>query len=57
MRSEKIFGIYTPLEWHNKSKPSLKKMAPFRRGCNICRQEVNRAYQKWWREKQKLLKS
>jgi uncharacterized Fe-S center protein len=48
-----IFGIYTPLEFHTKAKPSLKN-APYNY-CWVCRKHFHSDYMKWWRKKQRIL--
>ena len=48
-----ILGIYTPIEWHNMSKPSLKD-APYDY-CWVCRKNYKSDYNKWYNKKQKIL--
>jgi hypothetical protein len=46
-------GIYTPIEWHNMSKPSLKDK-PYTY-CWVCRKNYKSDYNKWYNKKQKIL--
>lgn len=52
-KKDLILGIYTPIEWHNLSKPRLNSH-PYNY-CWVCRKMFRADYMRWWRKKKKIL--